>query len=103
MDIFNNRKVAELERKLLDTEIERNNYKFQTECLIRKLEEVTALNESTPENCTKGPWCKACEFVRTFHYFDYLNPLRHKTDIVYVCGKGNSCVNFVQKELENEE
>jgi hypothetical protein len=61
-----------------------------------KLEQIGSVSEKLPEDCVKGPWCQACDFSKTFHYTDYYaGPLRTG----YVCGKSESCKNFVQKEV----
>lgn len=98
MDIFNRKRVAELEAKLRDTERERDKYISKVAELAVKLDVISKLEDSKPEDCTKGPWCKACEFAKTIHY----NPsgINHWTnqDAYYGCSKGESCKHFVQKE-----
>lgn len=58
-----------------------------------RIEEIIALQEKKPEGCTPGKYCKSCEFAKKF---------RHSTGVYikeyYVCGKGNICSEFVQKE-----
>lgn len=98
MDIFNKKRVAELEMELADVKRARDKYITKSANLKAKLDEIASLNESIPEDCEKGPWCKACEFVRTFHYNEYYGCGNYETNIVYVCGKGKSCKSFVQKE-----
>lgn len=103
MDIFNKQRIAELEKKLHETERDRDGYISKAAELEAKLDEVSKLEETIPEGCVKGPWCKACEFVRTFHYSGYYSPYAgHSLDTIYVCSKGTSCKNFVQKEIDND-
>lgn len=93
MDIFNRNRVAELEYKLDIVERERDRYKSDIDILTKKCEELCKLDEVIPEDCEKGPWCKACEFVRSFNL--------GRWNVVYACSKGKSCKNFVQKDIPN--
>lgn len=108
MDIFNAKLVdrdyiENLEKKLRETEWDRDRYISKAAELKMKLDEVSKLEESIPEGCEKGPWCKACEFVRTFHYTEYYGPYGgHSLETIYTCSKGKSCKNFVQKEIKDE-
>lgn len=57
------------------------------------IERYRVLDDAAPVDCKRGPWCKACEFVkpmRTYH------GMISRED--YFCGKAESCKNFVQKE-----
>ena len=105
MDIFNKKRIAELEKKLRDTEVERDAYIYKASELEMKLEEVSKLEETIPEGCEKGPWCKACEFLRAFRYTSGLSSSGYprNTKIIYTCAKGESCKNFVQKENKDEQ
>ena len=109
MDIFNARLVdrdyiEDLEKKLRETEQERDRYISKAAELEVRLREISKLEETIPEGCEKGPWCKACEFVRTFHYTRGLSlPGYPKiSNVIYTCSKGESCKNFVQKEIEDD-
>lgn len=97
MDIFNRKRVKELEEKLHEAKRDRDKYIFKAKALTEKLEAIAELKESIPADCTKGPWCKSCEFVRTFHdaYKDRYG--NYYSEPFYVCGKGESCKNFVAK------
>lgn len=99
MDIFNRKKMAELQKTISELRAERDRYQDSTTALKHKFEALGELEEAVPEGCVRGPWCKACEFVKTFHYDEYVGFCQHKTVTVYACGKGKSCSNFVQKEL----
>lgn len=101
MDIFNVKKVADLERKLADAEKDRDKYKKRVAEFEDRFEKMGELEESIPSDCVRGPWCKACEFVKTFHVLDYLGYGQSTIRTAYVCGKGKSCNNFVQKETNN--
>ena len=58
-----------------------------------KFEKIADLKSSTPADCKRGPWCQTCQFVRPF-----FNPLGGAE--AYVCGKSESCSNYVQKEAD---
>lgn len=103
MNIFNRKQITELEKKLHTTELERDKYISKAAEMEVTLEEVSKLEESIPEGCTKGPWCRACEFAKTIHYIEYRGG--HGFDslgTIYVCSKGKSCENFVQKEINDD-
>ena len=106
MDIFNKKALEKLEA-------ENKKLKEEKDALIDKLAEVTTkfevmgeLKESEPADCKRGPWCKACEFVKTYHYSEYIpggymRPGFTTLRTAYMCGKGDSCKQFVQKETNN--
>ena len=100
MDIFNRKKVQQLEEKLYDTELERDKYIGKAAELDAKLREIGRLEEMVPADCVKGPWCEACEFVRMFHYSKYYGYKCKGLETIHVCGKGASCKNFVQRKVE---
>jgi hypothetical protein len=100
MDIFNRERVAELERKLAVAERDRDNYRVILSDLENALERASNIEKTIPEDCKKGPWCKACEFARGFRYREPAS-MGYITDTVYVCGKGESCQNFVPKNMED--
>ena len=52
----------------------------------------------TPDDCKRGEWCKACEFVNVYHVPSlYTLGYEITATSIYTCGKGESCKNFVQK------
>ena len=103
MGIFNHKRIAELEEKLRDSERSRDRYKVKASELAAKLEVVSKLEETIPEGCVKGPWCKACEFAKTIHFNEHYGPSSYNTLVtMYVCSKGESCKNFVQKEIKDD-
>ena len=100
MDIFNLKKIEELKMKLWETECERDKYRADVRILTEKLEDANKYIDSTPENCTRGPWCKACEFVKTYHYTERYGFGSYSVEPIYVCGKGKSCECFVESKVE---
>ena len=100
MDIFNRKRVEELEKELEYTQKELDKYKDKLIYIKKQFEEVTELQETIPEGCTKGPWCKACEFAKEITYVEHYHGIGFCSSITaYVCSKGKSCENFVQKEI----
>lgn len=106
MDIFNRKRVEELEcelKRLKAIEVERNSYR---DCLIQAendLKKILKEKETLPNDCVPGPYCKACEFVKKydFDYFVYGGLYSHNHHSIisgYYCGKGGVCNNFIQKE-----
>lgn len=104
MDIFNKKRVAELEKKLYEANLDLERYISKAAEFEMKLDEVSKLEETIPEGCEKGPWCKACEFVRTFHYTRGLSlpGYPRSTNVIYTCSKGESCKNFAQKVIVDD-
>lgn len=61
------------------------------------LNKSTEINNSIPEDCKVGPWCKNCIFVRGYSTI-VLGNVVNKT----YCGKAEMCSNFIQNmEVEN--
>lgn len=98
MDIFNRKKVAEQARRIEDLERKNNNLVDEIAALKIKFDEMAELEESVPSDCVRGPWCQACEFVKTYSYHHHYGFGQWDTVTAYRCGKGESCKNFVQKE-----
>lgn len=100
MDLFNRKRVAKLEEKLRDSERLVDLYRNKVAELLAALEETSELEETIPEDCVKGPWCKACEFVKAIHCSEPHSIITFGTmKTMYVCGKGTSCKNFVQQNV----
>lgn len=100
LDIFNRKKVRELEEELVRTRSECNKYRNFSVHLENKLDEISRVSDNTPEDCKRGHWCMACEFGKVYHYlesFDFSTSIKTRNQI-YVCGKAESCQHFVQKE-----
>ena len=107
MDIFNKKKIAELEDKLYAMTRKRNdlfrmNQKLNDDLTdaLTKLEGALAAKESIPCDCTPGSYCGACEFAKPIDFYcrsrSYSYPsVEHYG---YICTKGESCSNFVQKK-----
>lgn len=61
------------------------------------LNKSTEINDSVPEDCKVGPWCKKCIFVKGYSTV-VLGNVVNKT----YCGKAETCSNFIQNmEVEN--
>lgn len=61
------------------------------------LNKSTKINDSVPEDCKIGPWCKKCIFVKGYSTI-VLGNVVNKT----YCGKAEMCSNFIQNmEVEN--
>jgi hypothetical protein len=110
MDIFNHKKVEELEMKLAKAQREADdlrvrNFHLQTDLdsANQTLDEILHVKDSIPEDCVPGSYCAACEFSKKY-YFDikrYSSVANFKEG--YLCNKGKSCKNFVQKEIKNND
>lgn len=100
MDILNRKKVAELERQVQELERKNHNLIDENAALKMKFDQMAELEESVPSDCVRGPWCQACEFVKTYSYHQHYGLGQWHSVTAYMCGKGESCKNFVQKELD---
>lgn len=80
------------------------NLTNQNILLLQTINEFRKLNDAMPPDCKRGPWCKACEFVKEVKVFRPLEPGKPAciVETLHVCGKGESCNNFVQKEKNHE-
>lgn len=109
MDILNRKRVAELEAQLearleevRALEQENNDLRVCLDRATVDLERILNAKQTIPEGCTPGPWCKACGFGKAWasHYHAKSSYWIDGYDTIcsgYLCGKGNSCKNFVQK------
>lgn len=104
MDIFNRKRVVELEARLRGLEdVRRENDELKS--MLRRSESelklALALKNSIPEDCNQGQYCEACTFAKKFNYHTYGYFSGHETLISGImCGKGESCKNFIQKEIK---
>lgn len=100
MDIFNKKALEELISENRRLESEKNKLISELATLKTRLEAIVEIKESEPPDCKRGPWCKACEFVKIYHYGEYIPGNGYTTyNNAYMCGKGDSCKHFVQKEI----
>ena len=71
----------------------------ENQMLRDKLESVQHLVDTTPVDCTPGKWCRGCEFSKTYHIPKPTSyGMLGAYDVLYVCGKGETCRNFLQRE-----
>ena len=107
MDIFNKKKIAELEKTIEDQKktIARLNCDVETISSIRedlerdvadaykKVIDIQNTLDKTPSGCEPGRQCIACEFGKAYYI-----PTRRRGygDYIYICGKAESCQNFVK-------
>lgn len=99
MDIFNKKRVSELQAKIYSLEQKRNDLENQVYILKYKFDEIARLTENRPKDCVVGSWCKACEFSRIFHYGDCF---RGSDYTATVCVKDESCKHFTPKENNHD-
>lgn len=112
MDIFNRKRVEELElevKKLKGIERERDSFKEELRRTEEELKRVIEIKDSIPGGCTPGSYCQACEFVKPYYYSNHVFSslsygLDYRTTITgYICGKGELCKNFAQKEVKKND
>lgn len=100
MDIFGRKRIHDLEYQLATEQGKRRDAELERDMLKQKFDAMTELEESKPDDCVRGPWCKSCSFVSSFLRRESYGIGGHKWITAYVCGKGKSCVNFVQQKEE---
>lgn len=89
MDIFNLKRVEELEKKLYNAELERDKYRDELMMLEKKFEAFDKACNEMAKDCKPGPWCRACSYRGIIHYHDY-------TDYITYCRKGvDGCPNLI--------
>ena len=94
--MFKSKRVRELEEQVLEKERQIVDYKYALELKDIKIEKIQHLINDAPEGCKYGPWCKACEFLKTFYVME--RPGRYSAyshTEIRVCGKAEVCDNFV--------
>lgn len=116
MDIFNRKRVEELEMEreelLKDVESLKSENSDLRVCLdkaISDLKHILSAKQDIPEDCTPGPWCKECAFGKSWasgyyvtsrYYHRHYHTGYDSICSGYLCGKGKSCKNFIQKKVE---
>ena len=83
--------------RLKDCEIER--LKKELTCFTKEVIDLSRLVSNTPDDCVRGEWCKACEFGKKYLVLDPQCRACFPHEI-YICTKGESCKNFIQKEIK---
>lgn len=90
------RKASDLARTISEKNKRIEELEAEVARLEDRLKSFFAAEDGTPEDCKRGRWCQSCEFNKALHipgmYWG-------SYDTVYFCGKGESCQNFVQKEV----
>lgn len=90
-----NQEISELNNKI-------TNYKDAVKGLEADIDSITKLKDATPEDCKQGEWCKSCEFAKVYWSRSYCSNGLWRITSRYLCGKGESCKNFVQCKEEQE-
>lgn len=104
MDIFNKNRVAELERENRGLMSENEDLKSALYHAEEQIKDLLKTIDHIPEDCKPGPYCAGCGFAKEYRYH---NRVRGSTVFScyetrlngYICGKGEICKNFVQKEI----
>lgn len=100
MDIFNRRRVAELEKELAQLKDENTDLKHHLDYAESEIKDIMNQKESIPDGCTPGEYCKACVYAKDYLYESYIYNCRHTVITGKMCLKGQACPNFIQKETE---
>ena len=90
-------------------EFENRQLEAHIKILTDKLDKILLDLNTAPEGCKPGPYCKACEFSKSYSYsYSYHNdivdyPYLGHHNIIYTCGKAETCKNFVEMKKENKD
>lgn len=110
MDLFNLKRVEELEKKLSQLEgIRDENERLRRE-IVRvenDLRDLVNLKAEMPEDCVPGKYCESCTFGKAYfknYHVSGSGPFRTHDRAVagYICNKANVCKNFIQKKIDEE-
>lgn len=82
--------LRDKDRKIASLEDQINRYQINFELM-------QTLCDSTPDDCTPGEYCKACDFAKVYYFYSRYNM---KLEPVYLCNKAGSCKHFIQKEQQ---
>lgn len=100
MDIFNRKKVAELEKKLKEAEEMNSDLKRHLESAEYEIRDLVNQNETRPNDCVTGKYCNACVYAKKYEYESYIYGGRHAIIDGIMCLKGQVCPNFIYKNTE---
>ncbi len=89
---------SEKDRIIKRLEFENRQLEAHIKILTDKLDKILLDLNTAPEGCKPGPYCKACEFSKNYSY-SYLG----HDNIIYTCGKAETCKNFVEMKKDNTQ
>lgn len=105
MDIFNRKRVRELEYKLKGIEDENGRLRTVLNDAEDRISLLLNLKSKIPEDCKPGEYCKVCAFAKEYRYRNHV--VGFKVDRSYdyyssgyICRKAVECKNFIQKKEE---
>ncbi len=88
-------------------EFENRQLEAYIKILTDKLDKILLDLNTAPEGCKPGPYCKACEFSKNYpysHHSDIIDyPYLDHHNIIYTCGKAETCKNFVEMKKDNTQ
>ena len=97
--MFNRKLKEEIERLK-----EENEKKDRHISILReKLRVIEEYDSKMPADCVYGDYCEVCGFAKVFHIPNNYPFASSYGDVLFVCGKGEACPNFVKKPDVKEE
>lgn len=104
MDIFNLKKVEGLESDVRSLKRENEDLRSSLYYAEEQIKALVEIKDKIPKDCVPGSYCEGCTFAKEYHYHNYVRGWKsdrcYNTAISnYICGKGDICKNFVQKEI----
>ena len=103
MDIFNRKRIEELEYRLKGIEDENDRLRTALDNAEDHINLLLKLKSDIPEDCKPGEYCKVCAFAKEYGYRNRVAGFKvdRSCDYYssgYICRKAVGCKNFIQKE-----
>lgn len=89
--ISKKKRIEELERENRKLYNKNSELTSLISSLEQDIKELTDIKSSMPDRCVAGEYCKVCSFATTYETRGIYGFRTH-----YICGKGQSCPDFVQ-------
>lgn len=97
--MFNSKKckISELEYELNSLKSKHWDKVHELERLKVELEKLKKEDDSTPSDCTRGPWCESCEFSKAVTISTGFHGYFSGQETLYFCDRGRLCKNYKEK------
>ena len=93
-------KLDEKEHDIFLLKGERAKLQDELDKMVKIIDEMRKNKESTPEDCSLGPWCQSCAWVKRYYRFI---SLKEGGIYDFYCGKAEACEHFQPGKQEDVE
>lgn len=102
--IMSSRSYRDIEQTLYELREDLNRKDNLIDILDQKIKRIEGVKATKPKECVEGDWCKACMFNQAYHIYQHNSGYDPYYDIkVNVCGKGETCPDFIARGTEVED